>query len=386
MTFASTLRDEQSALAIDRLGNGLRLSAVAIMLIGLVAFAVGASAVGTTGYPRPALCIAAWVVLAATAAFTLPKRFALAERPFGFAVILLASAIVVALDVAGSWTGTIESPHPAAATAVGGILLACVNTRRMRDSVIATVALCAVLVTVFATSLHGDVLALGPRIVVVLLAGVPPLIGVQVVRSFRSLVKIESDRAQVQATVSAPGITVGMLASKELARLDLDAERLLDAVATGRAPLPLDETAAAEAASIATELRLHLIAGRGRTWLYHAVSESAVLGPVVTVTDPDGLAAHLSTGQRDALLSAIWLFAGDLSRATQRLRVDLRQPERDGISDRRIAIGFEASGVPRKQVDPAVWQAIGKVGDFTESNQGTALRVDVDCDLERSAG
>lgn len=381
MTFASDLREEQSALALDRLGVGLTTSALAIILISLIAFVSSAAQ-----YPHVGLCIIAWVLLAAVTVFTVPKRFALAETTRGFAAILAACAIIVALDVAGSWTGTIESPHPSAATAVGGILVACVNTRRMREILIATAVLGAALVLTFITSLHGDVLGLGPRIVVVLLAAVPPLIGVQVVRSFRSLVQIESDRAQVQTTVSTAGISVGMLASKELARLDLDAERLLDAVATGQAPLPLDPKTASKAAGIATELRLHLVAGRGRTWLHHAVAESAVLGPVVTVTDPDGLAAHLSTGQRDALLSAIWLFAGELSRATQKLRIDANQPERDGISDRRIAIRIEASGVPRKQVDPAVWQAISKVGVYRESNQADTLRVDIDCELERPTG
>ncbi|HWU58941.1 MAG TPA: hypothetical protein VN045_09505 [Microbacteriaceae bacterium] len=381
MTFASDLRDEQSALALQRLGYGLTVSATAVILISLVAFITGAEQ-----YPHVGLCIVAWVLLACTAIFVLTRRFAFAESPQGFVAVLVVSAVVVALDIVGSWTGTIESPHPSAATAVGGILLACVNTRPMRDIVISTTVLSAALVLTFVTSLHGDVLALGPRIVVVLLAAVPPMIGVQVVRSFRSLVQIESDRTQVQATVSTAGITVGMLASKELARLDLDAEQLLDAVATGHAPLPLSPKTASQAASIATELRLHLIAGRGRTWLYHAVSESAVLGPVVTVTDPDGLAAQLSTDQRDALLSAVWLFAADLSRATQKLRIDLRQPKKDGESDRRIFIQIEASGVPRKQVDPAVWQAIGKVGAHTESHQDDVLLVDIDCDVERSTG
>lgn len=381
MTFASGLRDEQSALALQRLGYGLTLSATAVILISLVAFITGAQQ-----YPRVGLCIIAWVLLAGIAVFVLPHRFAFADSPQGFWVVIAVLTVVVALDIIGSWTGTIESPHPSAATAVGGILLACVNTRPVRDIVIATAVLSATLVLTFVTSLHGDVLALGPRIVVVLLAGVPPMIGVQVVRSFRSLVQIESDRTQVQATVSTAGISVGMLASKELARLDLDAERLLDAVATGQAPLPLSPKTASQAASIATELRLHLIAGRGRTWLYHAVSESAVLGPVVTVTDSEGLAAHLSTDQRDALLSAIWLFAADLSRATQKLRIDLRRLKKHGDSDRRISIRIEASGVPRKQVDPAVWQAISKVGVHTESNQEDVLVVDVDCDVERSTG
>jgi Rieske Fe-S protein len=51
-----------------------------------------------------------------------------------------------------------------------------------------------------------------------------------------------------------------MLASEELARLDLAAEQLLDAIATKKTALPLTPKSASVAASLATELRLHLMA------------------------------------------------------------------------------------------------------------------------------
>lgn len=376
MSIGSELRDEQSALALERLGRGLNVSAGALILLQFISVCVNADR-----YPHLGLSVGAWLLLAGTTAFVMLPQSGLARHPRGFLVIIVACAVVVALDVAGSWTASVNGPYPAAATAVGGILLTCAHTQRLRWVLLAAGALCGALVVVYLTSMDGDPLLFGPRIFVLLLAGLPPVVGVSVVRSFRSLVQTETDRAQALAAAAVSGIAVGLMASQELARLDLDAERLLDSVASGQAPLPLNAKTSAAAASIATELRLHLIAGRGRTWLYHAVSESAVLGPLVTVTDSHGLAARLSTAQRDALLSAIWLFAGDLTRGTQSLRVDLHRPATTGPM-RRVAIVIEAHGVPRKQVDPAVWQAIGKVGRYAESNRGAVLCVDIDCLLE----
>jgi hypothetical protein len=59
---------------------------------------------------------------------------------------------------------------------------------------------------------------------------------------------------------------------------------------------------------------------------------------------------------------------------------------KNGDTDRRISIRIEATGVPRKQVDPAVWQAIRKVGAHTASSQEDVLLVAIDCEVERSTG
>ncbi|TAM67528.1 MAG: hypothetical protein EPN48_12870 [Microbacteriaceae bacterium] len=377
MSLGSELRREQSALALGRLGRGLNLSACALIVVQFISLALNAHR-----YPHLGASIAAWMLLATAMAFLMVPWRASALEEWVFPIVLIVGAVIVVLDVIGSWTGAIDGPYPAAATATSALLVACANTQRLRWVLAAAAALCTALAIVYLSASLADPLSLGPRIVVIVLAGLPAVLGISVVRSFRSLVRVESDRAQARAAASVPGNALGLMASQELVRLDLDAERLLQSVATGQAALPLDAAASTAAANIATELRLHLIAGRGKTWLHHAVSESAVLGPLVTVTDPLGLAARLSRPQRDALLSAIWLFVGDLTRGTQSLRVDLHRPEPDVAITNAIAIGFDAFGVPRKQVDAAVWQAIGKVGRYAESSRGTALRIDVDCLIE----
>ena len=75
------------------------------------------------------------------------------------------------------------------------------------------------------------------------------------------MVQRELDLVLVQSTITQSSSAVGMLASEELARIDLDAETLLDDVATGRTALPLSPAKSAAAARLATQLRLHLIEG-----------------------------------------------------------------------------------------------------------------------------
>ena len=49
-----------------------------------------------------------------------------------------------------------------------------------------------------------------------------------------------------RSRVAAPRLAIGMMASEQLARLDLEAERLLTAVADGTTPLPLQEATTTE--------------------------------------------------------------------------------------------------------------------------------------------
>ena len=154
------------------------------------------------------------------------------------------------------------------------------------------------------------------------------MIGVVIVDSYRRMVQIELDRVLVQSTVSAPRFAVGMLASEELARLDLAAETLLDAIATKKTSLPLSPRSASVAASLATELRLHLIEGRRETWLYHAVSESEMLGKTVTLIDKSSLAGLLDAAQRDGLLASAWLLVSDTKPTATRTRDPADRPRR----------------------------------------------------------
>ena len=149
---------------------------------------------------------------------------------------------------------------------------------------------------------------------------------------------------------------------------------------------------ASVAASLATELRLHLIEGRRETWLYHAVSESELLGKSVTLIDKSSLAGLLDPSQRDGLLSTAWLLVSDTTKANPSddgHRAD-RPGRRRPTSPRRttsslIPITITTTGVPRNRVDPTIWDAIGRVGRYSDSTQDSSLRVDIECLVDNPA-
>jgi hypothetical protein len=204
-------------------------------------------------------------------------------------------------------------------------------------------------------------------------------------------VQLELDRVLVQSTVSAPRFAVGMLASEELARLDLAAEQLLDAVATGRTELPLSPESASVAASLATELRLHLIEGRRETWLYHAITESELLGKAVALTDRGSLAGLLDPTQRDGLLSGVWLIVSDSAKSkaprTVQLTIGPRATTNERLSGNRIAVPIviTTTNLPRNRVDPAIWDSIGKMGRYGDATQNGSLRLDITCLVDNPA-
>lgn len=372
--------EERDALGRARLDLGFNVASLALIAFLLVLFLLNLGS-----YPVLPLGVSAWLLLAATLIAALLLRFRLPEElPLWlFAGALVLWAGTVALDIAG--TSSPEWVPLTAAAAVGPALLLCVPVRPARDIVIVSAVLGLVLAVVLILRSEGDIRMLGPGAVTIAIAVGPPLISVQIIRSLRTLVQLELDLVQVQSTVSSPGYAVGMMASEELARLDLAAERLLDGVATGRTALPLDESTADAAGTIATELRLHLIQGRKETWLYHAVTESALLGPAVALSDPDGLAAGLNREQRDGLLTAVWLLISDPVRAgsgqPRSLSLDITRhatalPGSPGAGT-AMAIVIATTGVPRNGVDPAAWQAIRKVGRFVESFSGSTLRIEI---------
>ncbi|MEO7015413.1 MAG: hypothetical protein ABI130_10300 [Leifsonia sp.] len=374
---------ERDALSRARLDVGFNLAALALIAYQLVVMSLNLGS-----YTALPLSCVAWSVLAATLVGALIVHPRLPEQLpdllYYGGICLWAAA--VALDIAGTWSQGDGGAPPTAAVAVGSALLLCAPVRPPRDIVVPSIALGVALAAAFALRGQHDVSALGPAFVTIALGVAPPLLGVQVVRTLRTLVQLELDLVQVQSTVTSPAYAVGMMASEELARLDLAAERLLDAVATGRTPLPLDDATTSAAASIATELRLHLIQGRRETWLYHAITESALLGPAVTLSDPDGLAGLLIREQRDGLLTAVWLLISDPVRQgavqTRTLKLELVRPSAPDTADptvgARIPIVITATGVPRNGVDPATWQAIRKVGRHVESFSGATLRIEID--------
>ncbi len=259
-------------------------------------------------YANPWPTAAAWALFVVAASAVLATVLTYGERLTGlaFGLICVVLACIVTLDFIGIWPQH-DVGHTATASMAAGFALLPITTLRPAREVIAaivTLGLAFVVYAVVSTPLTPATL---PGIVTtVAVTIVPPSIALFVVHRFRQLVQRELDRVLVQSNVGAPQFAVGMLASDELARLDLAAEKLLDAVANGSDPLPLSDASSSVAASLATELRLHLIEGRRETWLYHAITESDHLGRSVAVADPSALAGHLTPAQRDGLLQALW--------------------------------------------------------------------------------
>lgn len=354
-------------------------------------------------YPEPLAALSAWIVLAAVLVGAVVMSRVTGDRlpDWMFGLFLAGLAIAFALDVIAIWDLQDVGAHGTAALTAGMALLALVALRGAVEilAAVAGFALALVVVMFLDAPLGAleDTTWLATQVTALAGSVLPPVIGVVVVQSFRRMVQVELDRVLVQSTVSAPRFAVGMLASEELARLDLAAEELLDAVAHKKTNLPLTPKNASVAAQLATELRLHLIEGRRETWLYHAVSESEQLGKSVTLSDKSSLAGLLDQAQRDGLLSAVWLLVTDLAPGSSRNRrgaarsVNIQigpvTPGGGDVPEHKIPvpITITTTGIPRNRVDSGVWDALARVGRYSDSTQDASLRVDVECIVDNPA-
>ncbi|MBC7724829.1 MAG: hypothetical protein H7146_08785 [Burkholderiaceae bacterium] len=300
---------------------------------------------------------------------------------WAFWAYLAALAGVVALDFVAVWPLGNMGYATASVTAGFG-LLATVTVRPARELLVAASALFVAFVVAIVTTTPLTAALLPTQVVTVALAVLPPVLTILVVRRFRRMLQLELDRVLIQSTVSAPRFAVGMLASDELVRLDLAAERLLDSVAGGQTELPLDRATAKTAAALATELRLHLIEGRRETWLYHAVTESEQLGKSATLKDNGSLAGLLDPNQRDGLLSAVWLLVADIKPGpTAEIVIGPVRPTASDASQRTITIPIviTTTNISHTRVDPSIFAALGKVGSYTHMTEHSSLRLDIEC-------
>jgi hypothetical protein len=368
-----------ASLGTGYLGIGASLLAAIQAIYGIGMFVSHAG-----DYPNIIPAALAWVVyalaLTGLAATIATRGEQMPDWLFG--TFLLGLAGVVALDLIAIWSLHDVGRYATAAASAGFGLIAAITLRRSREllavaSILGMTLLVAVLLTTKLTPENFP-----SQLLLIATAVMPVVFGIYVVRRFRRIVQLELDRVLVQSTVSAPRFAVGMLASEELARLDLAAEELLEAVATGRTKLPLSPKTASTAASLATELRLHLIEGRRETWLYHAITESEQLGKSVTLADRGSLAGLLAPQQRDGLLAAVWLLVNDQSKTTPTAQLTIGPvtaiPE-PGSKTITVPLIITTTAVPRNRVDPAIWDAIGKVGRFLDSTHNSSLRVEIEC-------
>ncbi|HEY2644279.1 MAG TPA: hypothetical protein VGI56_11060 [Galbitalea sp.] len=377
-----------ATLGTTYLGVGAGVLSSIQALYGLSLFAAHWSA-----YPNPVPVAIAWALYIAAFVTVLILMSVLGDRlpHWLFALYLGALAVTVALDFLAIWPLHNIGAYATASVSAGFGLVIVVTLRGTREVVLSVIALGLAFAAAIWLNTPINVNTFPTQLNTLALAVLPTLLGVFVVRGFRRMVQQELDRVLVQSTVSAPRFAVGMLASEELARLDLAAEDLLESVATGRTALKLDPKTASVAASLATELRLHLIEGRRETWLYHAVSESEMLGKAVTLTDRGSLAGLLDPSQRDGLLSAVWLLMSDTRKPSTGRTIQLTlgpvAPSADRLENNQISIPIviTTTEVPRNRVDPAIWASIARVGRYSDSTEKSSLRVDIECFVDNPA-
>ena len=380
------------------LGNSFLALGAAIFVILRLLYGAVWFALMWNQYSLPGAAAIAWGVLLATVAGTLiATRFGSERMPnWVFLLVLAGLATAVFLDVAAVWNLHPLGSALTAATAAGAALLLVVTHRGATEVLAAAGVLgVALALSMFLSTPPGTPFTantVGPQLAALAFALMPPLVGVVLVRGHRLMVQHELDRVLVQSNVAAPRFAVGMLASEELARLDLAAERLLDSIATGATPLPLAPKTASVAASLATELRLHLIEGRRETWLYHAVSESDMLGKAVTLVDKSALAGLLGPTQRDGLLAAAWLLVSDrrakpTAHRTITVQVGPLDPAPAERPDRKLVvpITITSSGISRNRVDPAIWAALARVGRYSDTTEDGSLRLDIETIVDNPA-
>ncbi|MFE5672502.1 hypothetical protein ACFQ58_12960 [Agromyces sp. NPDC056523] len=386
---ARAAEDIRSAHGGRRLAAGVALAAGAIVLAHLVHVISLASTFPPGTSPLPGWIALAVVILGGVVA----TRGLSQVSDTVLVALLIGLAVPVWLDVAATSSLLPLGITPTAAPAAAAVLMPVAALRETRTPVAAASIVAAVL-AVFALLQAPEaetmtVVGLG----IAASAVVPVVLVTVAVRGFRRLVGRELDLSLVQSTVATPRSAVGMRASEELAELDFDAESLLDDVGSGRIAIPLPADAADRAGQLAARLRIRLIEGRTDTWLRHAVTESAYLSRRVTVDDPGGLAGLLAPPQRDGLLLALWLIAGQRRRKASEPPLEVRVLCRDAEADpdvdadplgdaSRVAIRFEVAGVTARKVDAATWEALASVGGHDVAQGPDGFRVDVDCRIE----
>lgn len=340
---------------------------------------------------NPAPSIVAWALLIASVLVVrhllVNQRMKMSTRLF--AAITIVATLVVVLDLYAVWGHENLTVLPSAAPAIVALLAPLAAIRETRDVLIVALSLGSLMALALIVQPRESLLMLGPDFVVLFLGVGPTIMAIGLVRGFRRMVERELDLTLVQSTVRAPRHGSGMLASEELAQLDLDAEQLLLDVAAGRTPLPLSKKESEQAAHLASALRRRLVDRRTETWLHHAVNESEFLAPAVEVIDPEGLSGLLGPIQRDGLLEALWLLVGDTPRAESSAVVTIgpiwQDTPRRGRQGIEFPIRIVTSGVPRRGVDSGTWEAIRAVGVHTEAQRRSSVQIEIRCVVENPA-
>jgi hypothetical protein len=379
---------QRSSLGTTFIGIGASLVAGVSAIYGFAWFVVL-----WPEYSYPVIPFISWMLLifALVGGFVISRIMSDHLPDWIFAVFLSFLACSVLLDLVAIWNKHDIGAYATSSLTAGMALLVVLTMRGALEMLVADAVLGITLLTAIIVNTDLTPENAAGQVTAIAFTVLPTVLGVMVVHGFKRMVQIELDRVLVQSTVNAPRFAVGMLASEELARLDLAAEELLDSVATGKTPLPLRPRTASIAASLATELRLHLIEGRRETWLYHAITESELLGKSVTLIDKGSLAGLLDDTQRDGLLSAIWMLVSEKAKPSEVRTVQVQlgpvaSPADLSLGSKLVvSIEITSTGIARNRVDASTWEALRRVGRYSDSTRDSSVKIDVECLVDNPA-
>ncbi|PWC03101.1 hypothetical protein [Agromyces badenianii] len=389
--FRRPTRSARAAGDVRESHGGRRLATGITFASGLViaGHLAHAMALASTFPPGPGPW-PAWLALAGVVGIGVVSRTVSRDTPLPdwlYVILLVALIAPVWLDLSATQGLLHLGVTPTAAAAAGAVLMPVAAIRGTRIPMTVASAIGLVLATAALLQLESAGRHTVTGVIVAASAVLPMAVAVIAIRGFRRLVRRELDLSLVQSTVATPRTAVGMRASEELAQLDFAAESLLDDVGSGRIAIPIPPESAELAGTLAARLRVRLIEGRNDTWLRHAVTESAYLSKRVTVDDPGGLAGLLAGDQRDGLLLGLWFLVGEQSKgsADRAAHVTCREPDDASEPDvPDLLLSIEVSGVSRRRVDPATWDALGSVGTHDVVAAHESFRIDVDCRVDSS--
>ncbi|MGR0320175.1 hypothetical protein [Agromyces sp. ZXT2-3] len=390
---ARAAEDIRSAHGGRRLAVGIT-AAAGVIVLGHFAHAIGLVFV----FPPGRGSGPAWIAFAVVAAATVVATRGLTRvADWTHVLIVIALGVPIALDLAATANLLHLGVTPTAAPAAAALLLPVAALRETRTPVAVSAVIAGILAVAALLQAQTAESWTVAGLAVAATAVVPVVLVALGVRGFRRLVGRELDLSLVQSTVATPRSAVGMRASEELAELDYDAEALLEDVGSGRISIPLPTAAAEQAGRLAAGLRIRLIEGRTDTWLRHAVTESAYLSRRVSIEDPQGLAGLLSPGQREGLLLALWLVAGQRRRKASEppleVRVRCRECHAGEVGDgddepmqrgegASVAIDLDVSGLTARRVDAATWDALANVGVHEVIPGSEGFRVEIECRID----
>ena len=385
----------RSTLGTSFLGLG---AAILVGLRAVYGFSWFVALWSEGAYPQPLAAFAAWVVLAAVIIGAIVSSRINGDRmpDWIFTLILAGIALAVALDLIAVWELHDIGRYATAALAAGMTLLVVVTLRGPIEIIAAAISLAVVLALMIflntppGTELDADWIA--PQLSAVAFAVLPAIIGVAVVEGYRRMVQVELDRVLVQSTVSAPRFAVGMLASEELARLDLAAEQLLDAIATKKTALPLDAE---------DGIRRGVAGDRAAPAPHRGSPRDLAVPRDQRVRDARqvGDARRQVESRGSARSRPARRIARDRLAARERgQEADVEPDRHSAVRPRRssadhpvpehkiaIPITITTTGVARNRVDPSIWDALGRVGRYSDSTQDQSLRVDIECIVDNPA-